>query len=67
MKIDQRHREMVEEWDSWEHLIREDVRRLDYRFRQAQEQMMRFQRSEIVEAYALAKLKQIIREECGNQ
>lgn len=59
-----KHREMVEEWESWEHLIREDVRRLDHRFREAQTMMMRFQRSEVVEAYAVARLRQIIFEEC---
>lgn len=65
MTVEQKHREMVAEWDSWEHLIREDVQRLNHRFIKAQQAMMRFNRSETVEAFALARLKQIIREECS--
>lgn len=62
-----KEREMIQEWFSWEHLIREDVRRLNYRFLKAQEAMMRFNNAKEVEKFALEKLKQIILEECRKE
>lgn len=59
-----RQREMEKEWYSWEYLLREDVRRLNHRFLKAQEAMARFERWDVVHAFALARLKQIIIEEC---
>lgn len=62
-----RHREMVREWFSWEYLIREDVKRLNRRFLKAQESMAKFGRWDVVHAYAIARLKQIIKEECSRE
>ena len=64
-KSSKKYREMVDEWKSWEYLIRDDVRRLNYRFLKAQEAMMRFGRSDVVTSFALDKMREIIQEECG--
>ena len=61
-----RRSQMEQEWYSWEYLIREDVRRLNYRFLMAQQAMKKFSRSaKAVEKFALDRMRQIILEECS--
>jgi predicted component of type VI protein secretion system len=64
-KVTYLHKEMVEEWESWEHLIREDVERLESRL-QSVHQQMSVQKipPHIREPFITAKLKMIIKEVC---
>jgi len=59
---------MVEEWDSWEYLIREDIERLEYRIQQVHKSMEMLKIPQhIRNAFISGKLKQIIREVCSGE
>lgn len=60
---DPRKSEMKAEWRMWEHLIRDDVRRLEHRIQSCYGAMSTFGISrKMREEYVLGQLKQIIQE-----